>query len=328
MKPNISKILKELRSSNNKTQREIAEFLGITRQAYSRYESSLRDPSMDTLAKLSDFYNVSPQIFFMGDIDKPIDAEMDIVELSAIIQAKKAVYSHDNTNEDKNTDESETEHNEELDEMEKMLVDKLDLKTSIRDLESRDDLTLEEISLLVKKKKRRKIKLYILYILIVLTTINIGFMTIHRLDSLYEYPIINHSYINAISPGQNVNQTMYTDIVKITKFNGADAKVGDLVIIYSDFGIDEYWTEEITSIDFINEEISTTYDEVTTKTVSFSSVLGSYEKESNFVGSLYYTSKFNTGFLFIVTGQLLFLTFYYYTFLEEKRRDYRNEKTD
>ena len=316
MKPNLSKILKELRASNSKTQREIAEFLGISRQAYSRYESSLREPGMDTLSKLAKYYNVSPQIFFMGQIDKPINDEMDIVELSAIYQARKAVYSSESKSK---TEKKEVvpDHTEEIDEMKKKLFTKLDIDVSTA---QPGIIKVEDNLVVARKKKIRKIKKYILYVLLILFTINIGMMTIHRLDTTYDYPIFNHSYVNAISPGQNVNQTMYTDIVKINKFNSEEALVGDLVIIYSDFGIDEYWVEEITAIDQENQEISTTYDQITAQKIKFKDVLGSYNKQSNFIGTLYYTAKFNTGFLFLVTGHLLLLAFYYYTFLDENGR--------
>lgn len=307
MKPKTSKILKELRASNSKTQREIAEFLGITRQAYSRYESSLREPSLETLAKLAEFYNVSPQIFFVGDIDKPIDDDMSIVELSALYQAKKAGYAH--SKDDKSlTQEENTEDEISMDKIEKLLYTKLDVKVA--------EPEKEETAF---RKNFNKYKMYVFYALIILFTINIGMMTVHRLDPNYEYSIFKHSFINAISPDQNVSATMYTDIVKITEFKSDEVEIGDLVVIYSDFGVDDYWVEEITSIDDDNQEISTTYDGITSIKTPFEDVLGTYQKSSNIFGTLYFTAKFNTGFLLLTTGHLLILASFYYSFVEEKK---------
>lgn len=51
--------LKQLRKYNGYTQKQIGEFLGITRQAYAHYETGTRVPNYVILAKLSDFYGIS-----------------------------------------------------------------------------------------------------------------------------------------------------------------------------------------------------------------------------------------------------------------------------
>ena len=51
--------LKYLRKSNNKTQKDIADILGITRPAYTAYEQGKRNPDYEILEKIADYYNVS-----------------------------------------------------------------------------------------------------------------------------------------------------------------------------------------------------------------------------------------------------------------------------
>ena len=297
MKPNISKILKELRKHNGKTQQEIANVLGITRQAYSRYESNIREPGLESLVKLAEYYNVSEQIFFMGDIEKRVEEEMDIVELVALYQAKKLTS-------DKPQDKEHDEVVEEdMDKAKSILLSRLGLQSKIDDRNP-------------YPKKVYLTLLGIFYLIVILFAINIGMMTIHRLDSSYEYPIFNHSYINAISPDQNVSQTMYTNIVKINKFNADEISIGDDIVIYSDFGIEDYFVEEVTAIDYENEIISTTYDEVTVVNTRFEDVLGTYVNNSNIFGTIYYTAKFNIGFLMMTTGHILLAAVYYYSTLD------------
>lgn|GEM_PF-102704 len=50
---------KKLREQNKLSQKEIADYLGVTRQAVASYESGKREPDYGTLIKLSDFYGVS-----------------------------------------------------------------------------------------------------------------------------------------------------------------------------------------------------------------------------------------------------------------------------
>ena len=51
--------LKELRKENGKTQDEISKFLNIAKSTYCGYELKTSEPTLDTLCKLADYYNVS-----------------------------------------------------------------------------------------------------------------------------------------------------------------------------------------------------------------------------------------------------------------------------
>nr|DAF74066.1 MAG TPA: helix-turn-helix XRE-family like protein [Caudoviricetes sp.] len=52
-------------------QRDVAEIIGCTQTIYSRYESGDREPSLTTLVKLADFYNVSLD-YLVGRSDNPV----------------------------------------------------------------------------------------------------------------------------------------------------------------------------------------------------------------------------------------------------------------
>lgn len=69
--------LKDLREDNDLKQESIANYLHITRQQYSLYETIRRTIPIDLLIKLSNFYNVS------------IDY---IVEISSIKEIKEKIY--------------------------------------------------------------------------------------------------------------------------------------------------------------------------------------------------------------------------------------------
>ena len=52
-------ILKNLRKEKKLNQGELAELLGITAQAYQKYEYGMAELTHENLVKLADFYNVS-----------------------------------------------------------------------------------------------------------------------------------------------------------------------------------------------------------------------------------------------------------------------------
>lgn len=60
--------LKSLRESHNLTQDELADELGVTKQAISQYERGVRRPDFDTLSRICDLFNVSSD-YLLGKSD-------------------------------------------------------------------------------------------------------------------------------------------------------------------------------------------------------------------------------------------------------------------
>lgn len=68
---NVSSKLKEIRLNKSKSQQEVADYLEITRQAYSHYEVGRRKPDYETLLKLAEFYEVSVLDFLFNAEKEP-----------------------------------------------------------------------------------------------------------------------------------------------------------------------------------------------------------------------------------------------------------------
>lgn len=68
----IGQRLKELRKSKHLTQAQVAEGINCTTAAYTRYEAGDREPSMETLAMLAEFFGVSMDYLYgmapLGDL--------------------------------------------------------------------------------------------------------------------------------------------------------------------------------------------------------------------------------------------------------------------
>jgi len=84
----LSDRLASLRFSKNLTHQEIADVLGITRQAYSNYEAGKREPDYNTLVKLANYFNVTTDYLLgksdvkrklesIDEIEKKIDSGVD-----------------------------------------------------------------------------------------------------------------------------------------------------------------------------------------------------------------------------------------------------------
>lgn len=83
----IGKRLKYLRTSINKTQKEIAHFLNMTPNAYQKYELDTREPSIIVITRLAKYYDVPFDFIFgkgMFEDWEKINGHWDII-ISAIL---------------------------------------------------------------------------------------------------------------------------------------------------------------------------------------------------------------------------------------------------
>lgn len=79
--------IKELRLSKKLTQQEVADRIGITRPAYTAYESGKRQPDFDTLETLAQLYEVTTD-YLLGRNKVPKWAsKSEVIELDKILQS-------------------------------------------------------------------------------------------------------------------------------------------------------------------------------------------------------------------------------------------------
>lgn len=73
----ISERLQKLRKHERYSQEQLAEKLGVTRQAISKWESNQGNPDINNIIKLSEIYNVSTDYLLKGEeqIIKPIEID-------------------------------------------------------------------------------------------------------------------------------------------------------------------------------------------------------------------------------------------------------------
>lgn len=58
--------LRQIRKEKKLNQQKVAMDLNITREALSHYENGKREPSLNTLLKMSDYFNVSINYLITG----------------------------------------------------------------------------------------------------------------------------------------------------------------------------------------------------------------------------------------------------------------------
>lgn len=97
----IGEKIREYRERKNITQLELAEYLGTTPQALSRYERGERKTDQDTLFKLADYFKISINDFFPPlkfDNAEPVDVLSDVVYIPVlgVIKAGTPIEAQEN----------------------------------------------------------------------------------------------------------------------------------------------------------------------------------------------------------------------------------------
>lgn len=63
----LAERLQDLRKKANYSQEQVADLLGISRQAISKWESGQGKPELDNIIKLTEIYNVSADYIISGE---------------------------------------------------------------------------------------------------------------------------------------------------------------------------------------------------------------------------------------------------------------------
>lgn len=69
--------LTQARKRMKKTQQEVADYLGISRQAYSNFEAGKREPDYETLLKLGEYFGCSID-YLLGKKNDPAASSREV----------------------------------------------------------------------------------------------------------------------------------------------------------------------------------------------------------------------------------------------------------
>ena len=83
----FGQVLKIYRKTNNMTQKRVAEYLGIDRSTYAKYET-MRKPEIDVILKLSVLYDISLDEF-MGSFFVKTDSPQEITKTAVFSSPKE-----------------------------------------------------------------------------------------------------------------------------------------------------------------------------------------------------------------------------------------------
>lgn len=79
---NIAERLQELRKKAGYSQEQVAEKLGISRQAISKWESGQGKPEIDNIVRLTEIYEVSADYILLGNENRAITAVTEKKEIN------------------------------------------------------------------------------------------------------------------------------------------------------------------------------------------------------------------------------------------------------
>lgn len=90
----IAERLQELRKQSGYSQEQVAEMLGLSRQAISKWESGQGKPEIDNIVKLTEIYDVSADYILLGTekVSVPLPENVPVPEKKELShEYKKAI---------------------------------------------------------------------------------------------------------------------------------------------------------------------------------------------------------------------------------------------
>lgn len=79
--------LKYLREQKKKTQQEMADALGISRAAYSHFETGRNEPSFDMVNKIADYFDVSIDFLYGRENVPEWASNQDVLDLEEMLNS-------------------------------------------------------------------------------------------------------------------------------------------------------------------------------------------------------------------------------------------------
>ncbi|QWC00171.1 hypothetical protein KHQ88_00990 [Mycoplasmatota bacterium] len=165
------------------------------------------------------------------------------------------------------------------------------------------------------------------YFLAFILFINAIFMTVYLINRNYDYKIVDTLYIEAILPNQDINSTLKTGIVKIKKIDYDRISTDDQVVMCCAYGLDEFWVQDVVSVNKDDKVIQTSYDDFTFTLVNEDDAYGVYIEEANIFVTMYYTSSFIRGYALWMVSEILFIYIYHFVFIQKRLKGVLKKNT-
>lgn len=92
--------IKEVRESRHLIQEIVASEIGVTQQAFSKYERDITNIKVDVLIKLAEYFNVTTD-YLLGlsdvkrDLQRQVEMNKDLDEYYELIEAFKSLDNYD-----------------------------------------------------------------------------------------------------------------------------------------------------------------------------------------------------------------------------------------
>jgi hypothetical protein len=164
-----------------------------------------------------------------------------------------------------------------------------------------DDLILylnksDKIDVIEKKtiKEKKKLKLnkkHIYVSIVILAVLHLVFTALPMVFKDSSNVLLGHQYEIVFSKDQESTQRLVGSVVRIENIDPQTIEVGDHVLVYGLYENNYYWEVTVVDINFANQTVDATYDDVIRNTYTYDEIEGLISQEANLMGIFYYTAS-------------------------------------
>ena len=156
---------------------------------------------------------------------------------------------------------------------------------------------------------------------------NMIYITLIFYDREYDFKLLNKTYMSAVYQGQDINNILETSIIKVEAFDIDTVTEDSYIITYGDYNTNEYWVNEVASVDSVNNVISYTYDGIVSTSINADDIVAIYTDDASLVGTIYYGATFSRGYILLTILHLFIFSIYYFSVYPHKE-DENEEDTN
>lgn len=169
------------------------------------------------------------------------------------------------------------------------------------------------------KKRKFSINRKLIFLLALIAAIfHIFYVSIPLLSDNRGVNAFGVTTVLAVPMNQEIGQSVTARVILIEKLDIAQLKVGDMIIIYGEFGTDLNWVGEILELSFENQTAEVTFDGFIKRTIDFDEIEGLYLRNADLLGIISYISSNLRGYIFLLGTYVVGFSLVYYFYIRKK----------
>lgn len=158
----------------------------------------------------------------------------------------------------------------------------------------------------------------IFFLALFIAFIHIFYISIPLLSENRGINAYQSTTILAVPMDQDITGQLIAKVVRVSKVDLDELAIGDKIIIYGSYNTENYWIEEIVTIDRDLGTAEVTYDRIIKDTINLDQIEAVYIEDASLINIISYVSSNLKGYLFMLGTYFIIFGMVYIFYIRKK----------